>query len=132
MLGSDKLFRFREFSIPFAAYRGGELRREDFLEIIQELRDIQNDQHEKVLKTFEKDVALNRDHPQIMDSMQEVIACFDEAVDIAEQALTGPIGDEEDLLDESLETFKKGNLLLSDLFFDFDEIWERSDVQGLL
>lgn len=102
------------------------------MEIIQELRDIQNDQHEKVLKTFENDVALNRDHPRIVESMQEVVVHFDEAVDLAEQALTGPIDDEDDLLDEALETFKKGNLLLSDLFFDFDEIWERSDVQGLL
>mgnify|MGYP007126011294 CR=1 FL=1 len=102
------------------------------MEIIRELRDIQNEQHEKVLKTFESDVALNRDHPGIVESMQEVGAHFDEAVDIAEQGLTGLLEEEEELLDESLETFKKGNLLLSDLFFDFDEIWERSDVQGLL
>lgn len=102
------------------------------MEIIRELRDIQNEQHEKVLKTFESDVALNRDHPGIVESMQEVVAHFDEAVDIAEQGLTGLLEEEEELLDESLETFKKGNLLLSDLFFDFDEIWERSDVQGLL
>lgn len=132
MFGSDRLFRYNEFSIPFAAYRGGGLSREDFLELIRELRDIQNEQHDRVLNTLEKDVALNRDHPHIVESMQEVVAHFDEAVDLTEQALMGPVAEEEELFDEALDIFKKGNLILADLFFDFDEIWERSDVQGLL
>ena len=128
----DKLFRFKEFSIPFAAYRGDDLAREDFLEIIRELREIQNEQHESMLATIEEDFILNRDHPQVLESLREVIAHFDEAVDLTEIALTGPIEEEEELFDEALDIFKKGNLILSDAFYDIDEIWERSGDLGTL
>ena len=129
---TDKLFKFKEFSIPFAAYRGNDLSREDFLEIIRELRELQSEQHESLLATIEDDFILNRDHPQILESLREVIAHFDEAVDLTEVALTGPIEEEEKLFDDALEIFKKGNLILSEAFYDIDDIWERSGDLGTL
>ena len=128
----DKLFRYKEFSIPFAAYRGDDLSREDFLQIIREVRDLQNEQHEALLATVEEDFILTRDHPEVLQSIREVVNHFDEAVDIAEAALTGPLEEEEELFDDALEIFKKGNLLLSDAYYDIDDIWERSGDRGTL
>lgn len=132
MLFGDKLFRYREFSIPFAAYRGGDLSRDDFLEIILELRDIQNEQHTALLEQIEADTFLKEAHSEIYESLLEITTLFDEAIDITEDALTGDLEFEEELFEEALETFRNGNLMLSDAFYDLDEIWERSVSGGTL
>lgn len=132
MLFKDKLFRYREFCIPFNAYRGGDLSREDFLQIILELRDIQNEQHEALLEQIDNDVFLRESHHEIYESLREITTYFDEAIDITEDALNGPVEYEEELFEEALEIFKKGNIMLSDAFYDLDEIWERSVSGGTL
>ncbi len=132
MLFDDKLFRYKEFCIPFAAYRGGDLSRADFLEIIQELREIQNEQHSALLEQIENDVFLRESHSEIYEDLQEITTLFDEAIDITEDALTGDPELEEELFEEAMETFKRGNIMLSDAFYDLDEIWERSVSGGTL
>lgn len=127
-----KLFRYKEFSIPFVVYREGELSRDDFLEIIEEVKEIQNQQHESLLQTLERNDDLKKNHRKLFEALKEVTRLFDEAVDITESALQGNPDEEEDLFEDALETFKKGNLLLADTFYELDEMWERSDLQGLL
>lgn len=128
----EKLFRYKEFSIPFMVYREGELSREDFLVLIGELREILQGQHEELRASLERDEDLRENHRKLHDSLIEASILFEEALDIAENALEGPEEEEEDTLDEALETFHKGNLLLADSYYELDEMWERSDVQGSL
>ncbi len=127
---SKKLFRYKEFTIPFVVYREGELSREDFLQLVHELQDIQSEQHESLLATLEENVELQRNHRQIYESLKEVTLLFDEALDITEQALTGDPEEEDDLFEEAMETFKRGNLLLADAFYELDEMFERSNFHG--
>ncbi len=127
---SKKLFRYKEFTIPFVVYREGELSREDFLQLVHELQDIQSEQHESLLTTLEENVDLQRKHPHIYESLKEVTLLFDEALDITEQALTGDPEEEEDLFEEAMETFKRGNLMLADAFYELDEMFERSNFHG--
>jgi hypothetical protein len=126
----NKLFRYKEFTIPFVVYREGELSREDFLQIVRELQDIQHEQHDSLLETLDENVDLQRNHPHIYESLREVTELFDEALIITEQALTGALEEEEDLFEEALETFKRGNLLLADCHYELDEMWERSSFHG--
>ena len=100
---SKKLFRYKEFTIPFVVYREGELSREDFLQLVHELQDIQSEQHESLLVTLEENVELQRNHRQIYESLKEVTLLFDEALDITEQALTGDPEEEDDLFEEEEE-----------------------------
>lgn len=127
---SKKLFRYKEFTIPFVVYREGELSREDFLQLVHELQDIQSEQHESLLVTLEENVELQRNHRQIYESLKEVTLLFDEALDITEQALTGDPEEEDDLFEEAMETFKRGNLMLADAFYELDEMFERSNFHG--
>jgi len=127
---SKKLFRYKEFTIPFVVYREGELSREDFLQLVHELQDIQSEQHESLLATLEENVELQRNHRQIYESLKEVTLLFDEALDITEQALTGDPEEEDDLFEEAMETFKRGNLMLADAFYELDEMFERSNFHG--
>ena len=127
---SKKLFRYKEFTIPFVVYREGELSREDFLQLVHELQDIQREQHESLLATLEENVELQRNHRQIYESLKEVTLLFDEALDITEQALTGDPEEEDDLFEEAMETFKRGNLMLADAFYELDEMFERSNFHG--
>ena len=127
---SKKLFRYKEFTIPFVVYREGELSREDFLQLVHELQDIQSEQHESLLTTLEENVNLQKNHRHIYESLKEVTLLFDEALDITEQALTGEPEEEDDLFEEAMETFKRGNLLLADAFYELDEMFERSNFHG--
>ena len=127
---SKKLFRYKEFPIPFVVYREGELSREDFLQLVHELQDIQSEQHESLLTTLEENVNLQKNHRHIYESLKEVTLLFDEALDITEQALTGEPEEEDDLFEEAMETFKRGNLLLADAFYELDEMFERSNFHG--
>lgn len=127
---SKKLFRYKEFTIPFVVYREGELSREDFLQLVYELQDIQNEQHESLLATLEENVDLQRNNRRIYESLKEVTMLFDEALDITEQALTGDPEEEDDLFEEAMETFKRGNLILADCFYELDEAFERSNFHG--
>ena len=94
------------------------------------LQDIQSEQHESLLATLEENVELQRNHRQIYESLKEVTLLFDEALDITEQALTGDPEEEDDLFEEAMETFKRGNLLLADAFYELDEMFERSNFHG--
>ena len=127
---SKKLFRYKEFTIPFVVYREGELSREDFLQLVHELQDIQNEQHESLLTTLDENVDLQKNHRHIYESLKEVTLLFDEALDITEQALTGDPEEEDDLFEEAMETFKRGNLILADCFYELDEMFERSNFHG--
>ncbi|MCA9777113.1 MAG: hypothetical protein KC800_10365 [Candidatus Eremiobacteraeota bacterium] len=127
---SKKLFRYKEFTIPFVVYREGELSREDFLQLVYELQDIQNEQHESLLATLEENVDLQKNNRRMYESLKEVTMLFDEALDITEQALTGDPEEEDDLFEEAMETFKRGNLILADCFYELDEAFERSNFHG--
>jgi hypothetical protein len=125
-----KLFRYKEFTIPFVVYREGDLSREDFLQIVKELQDIQHEQHDSLMETLDDNVSLQRSNPKIYDALSQVTELFDEALVITEQALLGPIDQEDDLFEEAMETFKRGNMMLADCFYDLDEMWERSNFHG--
>lgn len=127
---SKKLLRYHEFTIPFTAYRDGELEREDFLDIILELKEIQYQQHDSLLDSLEQDDDLRKKHPRLYEALTETVRHFDEAIEITEQALNGDPEDEEEHFEIALETFKKGNLLLADAYYDLDEMMERSNLQG--
>lgn len=129
MLGK-KLFRYKEFTIPFVVYREGELSREDFLQLVRELQEIQHDQHDSLLETLDENVDLQRNNRNIYESLREVTELFDEALVITEQALTGDIDEEDDLFEEAMETFKRGNLMLADCYYELDEMFERSNFHG--
>ena len=129
MLGK-KLFRYKEFTIPFVVYREGELSREDFLQLVRELQEIQHDQHDSLLETLDENVDLQRNNRNIYESLREVTELFDEALVINEQALTGDIDEEDDLFEEAMETFKRGNLMLADCYYELDEMFERSNFHG--
>ena len=126
------MFRYKEFCIPFAAYGAGELSREDFLQLTLELKEIQHEQHDALLNTIEADVFLQEHHPELFDNLCEVTRLLDDAMEITEHALLGPLEEEEELFEEAKEIFKQGTLLLSDTFYDLDEIWERSESGGFL
>jgi len=125
-----KLFRYREFTIPFIVYREGELSRDDFLELVHELQELQNEQHDSLLSSLAENVNLRRRHPRIHESLKEVVLLFDEALDITEQALLGDPEVEDEYFDEAMEIFKRGNLLLAECFYELDEMVERSSFHG--
>ena len=126
----QKLFRYKEFTIPFIVYREGELSREDFLQLVKELQEIQNKQHDSLLDSLAENVYLQRDNPDIYEGLKEVIELFDLALVITEQALNGPEEEEDDLFDEAMAIFKNGNLILADCYYELEEISERSNFQG--
>ena len=132
MFNQDKLFRYREFTIPFVAYRAGDFSRDDFLELLAEVKALQGEQHQNLLDLLEEDVYLLENHHEIFDNLVEVTRLLDEAVEIAEEALLGPEELEEERLEESLETFKQGTLMLADAHYDLDEVWERENADGML
>lgn len=125
-----KLFRYREFTIPFIVYREGELSRDDFLELVHELQEIQNEQHDSLLSSLAENVNLRRKHPRIYETLKDVVVLFDEALDITEQALLGDPDLEDEYFDEAMEIFKRGNLLLAECFYELDEMVERSSFHG--
>jgi hypothetical protein len=131
-LFGNKLFRYNEFCIPFEAYRAGDLTRDEFLEIILELKDIQEKQHDALLDQIDSDTFLRENHGQLYENLQEVTRMFDEAIYITEDALLGPVEEEEDFFEDALDVFKRGNILLSEAFYDIDELWERGDIKGFL
>jgi len=131
-LFGKNLFRYHEFCIPFEAYKEGDLTRADFLAITRELKEIQADQHEALLDQIESDAFLRENHPGLYESLLDITRMFDEAIDITEHALTGPKEEENDFFEDALDVFKRGNILLSEVFYDIDELWERGDIAGFL
>lgn len=129
---NQKLFRYKEFCLPFVVYRAGELTRDDLLEIILELKDIQNEQHDALIDQLDNDDFLQENHERLSLALEEVIAHFDEAIEIALQGLRGPVDEEDDHFEDAMETFKKGNIILADAFYDMDEMWERTAADGML
>ena len=125
---NSKLFRYKEFTVPFIVYREGELSREDFLQIIKELQDLQRQQHDSLMESLDKDVDLRRNNPEIYENLREATALFDEAIEITMDALMGDEEDEDDQFEDAMDTFRRGNVLLADAHFSLEEMSERSEL----
>ena len=114
--------------MPFIVYREGELSREDFLQIIKELQELQREQHESLMESLDKDVDLKRNNPEIYENLKEATALFDEAIEVTMDALMGDEEDEDDQFEDAMETFRRGNVLLADAHFALEEMSERSEL----
>lgn len=125
---NSKLFRYKEFTVPFIVYREGELSREDFLQITKELQDLQRQQHDSLMESLEKDKDLMRNRPEIYENLREATELFDEAIEITLHALLGDEEDEDDQFEDAMDTFRRGNLLLADAHFALEEMSERSEL----
>ena len=129
---SKKLIRHKEFTIPFLAYRAGDITRDELIAILVDLKEMQEEQHEDLHSKLEEDLFLRENHTKIYENLKAAAKHFDEAVELALDATDGPEEEEDEHFEEAMEIFKKGNVLLADAFFAIDDVWEGSGASGQL
>ncbi len=121
--------KYDQFATIIEAYKTDVIDDHDLEELLTILHEQYQEQHPEVLKLLRLDRDLMTNHRQIYVNVQKASANFEAALELADQASRdGNI----ELLDDALETFREGNVLLNDAVYEFEELMERSEVIGEL
>lgn len=124
-----RLQKYIDFKRYIDDYLNGEIDKNEILELLEILRRRYDRQHSALLEPLERDLNFYKKNQHWIDPLREAAIHFEDARDIIEEAI---VHDEEEGIDEALEIFKEGNILLNDTMADLDDMLEQSPLLDIL